>query len=178
MVKIQNVVLNILKDYGINKAPVSIEEIIRSQGINLKKTDLGNEISGILLIEDGKVTIGVNKTESPYRQRFSMAHELGHFNLHCDQKDLENKMFVDKTNLKVMYRKANFSQRELRREREANSFAASILMPTHLIESALDNLLASNPFVADEEIIERLAEDFEVSEISMGYRLSNLGHIN
>jgi len=78
--------------------------------------------------------IGYNSFESEVRQRFTLAHELGHFILHSDNKD--DYLFVD--NAKVMFRTNKTSNQDYRREREANIFAASILMPQSLIKDVFD----------------------------------------
>ena len=61
---------------------------------------LGDDVSGLLSIENGVGTIGYNQTEPKVRKRFTIAHELGHFELHRDKSDL----FVDK---QFIYRSQN-----------------------------------------------------------------------
>jgi Zn-dependent peptidase ImmA (M78 family) len=90
-----------------------------------------------------------------------------------------DKVFVDNNSFKLMFRKQNFSQAEVRREREANSFAAAILMPRNLIKVEFENLQQNlSRHLNDEQIIHELAATFEVSELAMAYRLSNLGYVN
>lgn len=40
------------------------------------------DISGMLYRDDTRTVIGLNSTQSPTRQRFTVAHELGHLKLH------------------------------------------------------------------------------------------------
>ena len=72
--------LSIIQSY-LTEAPVNIEGIIRSLGVELdKKAELDDDISGqIEKLPDGSYKISVNKNDHYFRQRFTMAHELGHF---------------------------------------------------------------------------------------------------
>src|SRR6185312_712682 len=80
------------------------------------------DFSGLLIRKDGHALIGINSSEASVRQRFTIAHELGHFVLH-PQKDA----FVD-------FRKERGAG-EVRppRERHADMFAAALLMPRKLL---------------------------------------------
>ncbi|WP_460881211.1 ImmA/IrrE family metallo-endopeptidase [Pontibacter rugosus] len=71
--------------------------------------------------------MGYNPVESVVRQRFTIAHELGHFVLHQKYSEL----FIDKE--KPLFRNQESSTGEHKREKEANAFAAAILMPQFLI---------------------------------------------
>ena len=69
------------------KRAINIELLIRNSGILLdRKADLDSEIAGqIEFLPDEKMhKISVNKNDHYYRQRFTMAHELGHYFFHRD----------------------------------------------------------------------------------------------
>lgn len=71
-----------------------------------------------------------NKYDSPSRQKFTIAHELGHCILH--QKELEyNRDIV------VFYRKAITSESNPL-EQEANCFAANLLVPDSFLRKFLE----------------------------------------
>ena len=164
----------LLKKLSHYKFPVQIKSIIKELGIKLEKVDLGEDISGALVTEKGKSRIGYNSYESEVRQRFTLAHELGHFILHSDNKD--DYLFVD--NAKVMFRTNKTSNQDYKREREANVFAASILMPKSLITNVYNKIIdSSNHNLIEDEIVEKMASKFKVSQIAMTYRLINLGLI-
>ena len=57
------------------------------------------------------------------------------------------------------------------REREANSYAAALLRPAHLVQQAVAELQRD---VADDDAVEALAKRFQVSRQSMSFRLANL----
>lgn len=55
------------------------EEIL---GVVVVEVDMPPDMSGMLVREPARVVIGVNEGHSGPRQRFTIAHELGHFHLH------------------------------------------------------------------------------------------------
>jgi len=157
----------ILEELKIEKLPIPVHKVAESLGLVIKPYDLGEEISGVLVIEEGQGIIGFNPNESTVRQRFTIAHELGHYELHKDG----NELFVDK-NFKVLFRNQNSSTGEIVKEQEANAFAAALLMPEHFIRREIEK----NSFdLTDEGTMKKLARAFNVSVPAMTYRISNLG---
>lgn len=145
--------------------PVNIEAIIRELDIQLdKKADLDQEISGqIEKIGSGCYKISVNKSDHYYRQRFTMAHELGHFLYHFH-------LIGDGVDDNTAYRSAPegrfFNKKILpSHETEANQFAASVLMPKDLVLSEWEK----SQNLAD------VSKRFQVSQQAMQYRLQGLG---
>lgn len=146
--------------------PIKIEEIVWNEKINIVEHEFNDEASGILVINDENITIGVDKNSGNERKRFTIAHELGHYVLHNERSN----MFVDK----VFFRKKSdgYTSKEEKIEREANYFAANILMPEKLIFQAVSNLTCD---LYEDETVSKLAKDFNVSSSAMLYRLINLG---
>lgn len=159
--------LRVLKELSIEKLPIDVNEIALHYGVKIKEDTFDDTISGFLISKKGKNIIGINSNESPVRKRFTMAHELGHFILHSNKED---DLFISK----IHFRDEESSTGEMKREREANAFAAGILMPRFLIEKELQKFKDKSPV---EEAVSRLANIFNVSEIAMSYRLLNLGFI-
>lgn len=171
---IEKKAIRLLNSLNQFKFPVKVKSIIKEMGIKLEKVDLGEDISGALVIENGKPRIGYNTFESEVRQRFTLAHELGHYVLHGKGKD--DYLFVD--NAKVMFRTNKTSNQDYKREREANVFAASLLMPKSLIHEEFKSIEeSSNHNLIEDEIVKEMASKFKVSQIAMTYRLINLGLI-
>ncbi len=168
--KIEKEVSEILFRYSFNRAPIPVEKIALKMNLAVMPTDLGPGVSGALIIKDGIATIGVNQSESRVRRRFTVAHELGHFILH----NSDNNLFVDKGS-QILFRNEGSSYGVLQREKEANAFAAALLMPEGMIKSEIESALNGESVENDEELIGLLSKRFDVSEISMTYRLSNLG---
>ncbi|MDZ8089962.1 MAG: ImmA/IrrE family metallo-endopeptidase [Nostoc sp. DedQUE12b] len=146
--------------------PVRVDAIAYRLGLMVEFVPLGEEVSGLLVIENGKGTIGINEAHIPVRQRFTLAHEIGHYILHKEQSEL----FIDKK-YTAIFRDSRSSSGELRREIQANQFAAALLMPRKLVENEIK---ARGLDLGDDCMLRKLAEDFEVSIQAMAYRLSNM----
>jgi len=163
---IEGITYDIIKKLNINSPKkIDLIKISKHLGVNVKSEDLDSDISGLFVIKDNEAYIRYNARESKQRQRFTIAHELGHFVLHKD-----TPLFISKKD-NVMYRNLDSSTGEIKREREANSFAASLLMPRKLVLEEIKKI----PKKATHNPSSYLAEKFEVSEQAMTFRLANLG---
>lgn len=128
-----------------------------------------DDVSGLLYREkDRPAVIGVNSANSRVRQRFTIAHELGHLRLHRG-----HQLILDRL-VRVNFRDATSSTAADWEEMQANAFAAELLMPAAAIEQRLHKLAAGTR-LTDDEIITRLAKQFDVSRPALEYRLINLG---
>jgi hypothetical protein len=139
------------------KAPVQVGAIAHALGINVYSGRLPVGISGKLYrspTEGGSSgwAILANNEEAKVRQRFTIAHEIGHFVLHLD-------LIGDSLEDDVFYRSklSNF------REAEANRFAADMLMPWNLIQDLSDK--------GHNTSAQSLARALDVSEVAMKIRL-------
>lgn len=150
----------ILQTMGIKNIPIPIEEIASKLQIKISRAP-SKDFSGLLIRKDGHALIGINNSEAPVRQRFTVAHELGHFFLH-PQKDT----FVDYRDNKKDLMKTN-------KEKQANMFAAALLMPRKNVEKDFRNVARAS--LSDEETQKILADRYDVSEEAMRFRLKNLG---
>lgn len=157
---------NLLKENDFFKTGFDINKLIKKLNIELVGKSFAGDVSGLFVMTDNKAVISFNNNEDIKRIRFTIAHELGHFILHSK----EQPFFIDKTS-KVMYRNAASTTGEILKEREANAFAASLLMPRELIKDEISNC----PENID-DAIKYLAKLFKVSEQAMSFRLSNLGY--
>jgi len=133
-------------------APVDVEAVAKDLGLEIFRQDLGQGISGKLLKEDGKFMILVNKNEPHVRQRFTAAHEIGHYLLH---RDLIGEQFEEN----YMLRSDKTSNAQ---EAEANKYAAELLMPFVLIQHLMQQ---------GYKTIDELADQLQVSKIALGIRL-------
>ncbi len=111
---------------------VDVEKIATDLGIDVVRGSFndphGRSISGLLKIRGGRErpVIAIKEGESKQRQRFTIAHELGHFLLHKD--DL---LHVDEGNVEAMAFRDETSTRGTDiKEIQANQFAAELLMPS------------------------------------------------
>jgi Zn-dependent peptidase ImmA (M78 family) len=165
-----NSILNSLK---IKEPPVPIDEIAEKKGAKLlfEPFDGNDEISGFLYRKDGTTIIGINSSHHQNRQRFSIAHELGHLMLNQDKE-----LFVAKA-VKINFRDKLSSMAVDEDEVAANSFAADILMPHDFIKNEIIKILDKREKITKEVLIDKLARKFHVSMQAMEYRLINLGFI-
>ena len=168
--QIEELANKILREAGIQEAPVKVDRIAKAHNIAIKNYELGADVSGVLVLKDGLATIGLNPADHPVRRRFTIAHELGHYFLEHQRGGL----FVDnhKKNFAVMYRDSQSSTGEILQEQEANAFAAALLMPRALLETQTRKF---NFDLTDESDLQTLARQFEVSSQAMAIRIANLG---
>ncbi|GGD40678.1 hypothetical protein GCM10011514_00940 [Emticicia aquatilis] len=162
----------LLRDSNTFSYPIKVEECAKYLKLPISELDIEDEISGFLAIKDKESIIGVNMKHHINRKRFTIAHELGHFILHKN----ENPLFIDKneSNVIAIYNRDEKSSRgEILKEKEANSFAAALLMPKKLIKEAIENSINKNNILS---LIDELARKFEVSQHAMSIRLSDLGY--
>lgn len=167
--KIQTIVEGLLADNGITEAPVPLARIAKARGAQISVGSLEGDLSGFLYRDKERTVIGVNTHQSPARQNFTIAHELGHFLLH-DQEQLH----VDHE-FRVRLRNDVSSQGTNEAEREANFFAASLLMPKKFLEKDLEGEEYVDLF--DDEFLHDLASKYGVSTQALVNRLKNLGYI-
>jgi Zn-dependent peptidase ImmA (M78 family) len=156
----------LLERVGCEAPPIDVRSLAESIGIVVRPMKGKDRVSGLLVLKDGKATIGYNEEDAEVRQRFTIAHEIGHYVMHKDS----IKLFIDE-GYRVAYRDDRSSTGEIRREREANAFAAALLMPRNLVTDKVESLRFD---LGDDEALRELASDFGVSTQAMAYRLSNL----
>jgi Zn-dependent peptidase ImmA (M78 family) len=125
-----------------------------------------DEISGAIIRKDGRVVIAVNPAHHINRQRFTIAHELGHYFFHEELREHVDEDF------RIAWRSAESSKAIDWDEIQANRFAAELLMPTRFILKDLDSLEK-----IDRHTVALLANKYIVSPDAMKIRLSQLGII-
>lgn len=168
---IRNLVEQLLETHGTEVAPVPIEAIAPSLGIRVQYEPAEDELSGFLLrdLSRQKAIIGVNDRHSKNRQRFTIAHELGHYLLHEQEK-----LHVDRR-FQIQLRDGNSSKGESEEEKEANLFAAELLMPVSFIRQDLAEVEGLD--LEDDATVSGLAEKYGVSTQAMTFRLAYLGYL-
>jgi Zn-dependent peptidase ImmA (M78 family) len=146
-----------------------VEVIAKKEGLDIRLEPLQSNLSGFLYRHQNQAIIGANSLQARARQRFTIAHELGHFLLHEDEQ-----LHVDRSPY-FRLRSDLASQGVDSAEIEANRFAAELLMPRAMVDS---DLKAPDPVdVLDDEFVARLARRYGVSTQAMTLRLNNLGYV-
>lgn len=177
--RIEAAALNLLQQHKLLALPINVREVAKVLEIRVLYEDLEEDISGFLVIKKGNATIVVNSRHHPNRQRFTIAHECGHFVLHAKKATREDRLFVDRKyplyrqpNAPAVFARSESFAGDYEEERQANRFAASLLMPEPMVRG----YLAQNKIdLSDETDSSRLAFAFGVSEQAMSIRLMNLG---
>ncbi|MGX5649543.1 ImmA/IrrE family metallo-endopeptidase [Hydrogenophaga borbori] len=144
----------LLAKHWDGRLPVVPEQIATAEGLRVERLGLFEdyEFSGEFL--KSQRLIYVNEREPMVRQRFTLAHELGHYALGHENSPRDTS--------------AEFSSRTGDpKERAANQFAAELLMPAE----AVAKLVQSGRFGS----VDELAKAFNVSKVAMTYRINNLG---
>lgn len=151
----------LLKKYNIMTAPISVVEIAEGEELSIAVTSLEefrtpDKPVCAALLKEQKVIL-VEKNDSQSRRRFSIAHELGHYILH--PQELKNS-----PELGIFFRAPLGGEKDWL-EREANCFAANLLVPARMLIE----------WYSKTQNQHQLSEIFAVSSEVMGWRLLNEG---
>ncbi len=159
----------LLREAGIVAPPVPVQQLAERVGAVVRYAPFDGQMSGLLhrSEDENRAVIGVNSRHPTVRQRFSIAHELGHLLLHRPALQIDQHAFVS-------FRNSKSSNATDPHEIEANQFAAALLMPEAVLRECVEQLWQD----ADvEESIGPLARQFDVSAQAMTIRLTSLGAI-
>lgn len=145
-------------EYGDAGLPIDPVSVARSLGINVYSAKLENSLSGMIakMSSDGDVNIFFNSEHAPVRQRFTVAHELGHYFAIQEEPNPKEAYIHKRDGVSA----CGTSSEEI----FANQFAAELLMPqehvSRLFNLGLDRI--------------GLAQRFHVSLDAISHRLKNL----
>ena len=159
--------------------PVNISTIIKSLELELLLIDDKEYFSGsIEKDESNKYIIKVNANHPIERQRFTIAHEIGHYLLHKDEIDEKAdhtavQDFSDTYVLRGVGRNSNNSLGATK-ELEANEFAARLLMPKDSVIDQLKKLAEFNKGFTLDDYAKVLCNSFIVSKEAMKIRINNI----
>lgn len=138
-------------------ADLDIEAIAFDQGVEVRYEQL-NGCEATLVGYGSKAIATIKNAPSRGRERFSIAHETGHWLLHrgrsfrCRVDDIVQNYSSDTT-----------------LEKEADEFASHLLMPTAILRPIIKAI--AKPTLKD---LQRVADDFDVSLQAMSIRLAAL----
>lgn len=137
---------HVLRRFAITRPPVPVEDIAKAIGLRIERVPAPGWTGAI----DSRVEppiVWVDSVDAAVRQRFTIAHELGHLFLHP---------------LGQLFRDGTFAGTQ--QERDANDFAAAMLMPLWLVEPVLRSTQRKTT----------LASMFHVSQAAMDIQLQKL----
>ena|SRR5438874_4623686 len=158
----------ILRTTDTYRAPVPIDVLAHRLKLKTEAAALGENVSGMLVVEGDRGAIGYNSTHARVRQRFTVAHEIAHFVLHL-KKNRRSQLFIDRY---VVFRRDDHSSEGSDQEEvEANRFGAALLMPESLVRKEIRKHELD---LDDDEAVSSLAKRFQVSTAAMTNRLISL----
>lgn len=143
--------------------PVDPFAIAASLGVDARVAQIEGDVSGILRKRPNEAPmIVVDLDDPPVRQRFTCAHELGHY----VQRKNQGAEDIDAADLSFVDRRGGLATKGTDlREIYANEFAATLLMPAIAVRSLRKMRMTTA----------ELSRFFGVSPLSMEFRLKNLG---
>jgi Zn-dependent peptidase ImmA (M78 family) len=157
--QVERFTVELLEKSNISKPPVPVEKVAGAEGFRIIREYLDSNLSGFYVKRMGVPTIGVNVAHAPVRQRFTIAHELGHALLHANE-------HYDRE-----FRRDPMSSNAVDPDEiDANAFAASLLMPADWVREKW----AETTDLLDNQWLVRTARQFGVSTQSLMYRIENL----
>lgn len=153
----QNKAESLIEKYKIDAPLVNVFVIAQEEGLTLKRFNPSTneklkDVAGFL--DPATKTIYINETDPPNRVTFTVAHELGHYILEHQP---------DKYGVLPRWQKPGTEKTEI--EREADAFAANLLVPKTLLKKVLSE------YKLTKDDVLTLAKMFGVSEEVMRYRL-------
>ncbi|WP_320174207.1 ImmA/IrrE family metallo-endopeptidase [Maridesulfovibrio sp.] len=149
----------ILKEYWDGRLPVDPVRIATGLGVRVEQSfgeitnNADQPLSGEFTLENGAPVIKYNATEAPVRQRFTVAHELGHYVLHHGPRHRDEAQNFSINNYDLY-------------EVAANNFAAELLMPAEAVRYLIEQGVTT---------LKGLADSFNVSTVAMNIRLKKIG---
>jgi hypothetical protein len=171
--------------------------LLRRGGISQLVDRHDEPLAGFLYTSPHFGSIFVEQTDPVIRRRFSIGHELGHYLLHfrplLARLEKGSELFLieaidakrngkaleddDLPMGRVVATDEDFAKQQLphiaQMEREANLFAATLLMPEDVIHQLVG---CYAPSIKDRDLTLRLAADMLVSREAMRWRLKGLGY--
>lgn len=143
---------NLLVMYGMEEPPINVHRLAEKLGVSVfeKQTNTAGQLQ--IDSEKQRAYIYVNPTDSRVRQRFTMAHEIGHLMLHRGQ--------------------TQFRETEIpgdRQEIEANQYAANLLVPLWMLSAEAPHFDFEIPPLARKFQVSKQAMKFRI-ELLLGYR--------
>lgn len=165
--KVLTTVDAIRKRFNMYDLPIDLNVLAEKSGIEIKYGDFEAEMSGFAYQKAKTKYIGVNVAESAVRQRFTIAHEFGHIFMHQ-----HDSLSYDPSVELIHFRDEHSATGADSKEREANAFAAELLMPAEIVKKEIQDMKGID--LHDPIAVGRLADRFGVSQAALTVRLVSL----
>lgn len=157
----ERLVTLILKGEPDMPMAVPVERLCKQLDIqSIEPLDIDGFEGGLITDSERSSGIILVKAGPRRRQRFTIAHELGHFLIPTHIPDTPGRFLCSQSDLLTLSAKEGERRRSM--EVQANRFASLLLMPPPILRKALK--ACSDP---DLQHIPKLARDFDVSKEAM-----------
>jgi|SRR3989338_1127636 len=154
--QIEHEALKVLEAYNITEPVVDVRKIAQGEGYEIKEIKMPSGHEGVAGFHDqDKKNIYIAAGDPPARKLFTIAHELGH-------------IFLGHPNYSVLFRIPKKDALYGTEEKEANSFAAHLLMPRYMVQKYL------NQYNLSRSDYKTMSEIFGVPMSSMQHTLEYL----
>lgn len=166
--RIENIAIEVREMFDLKEIPTQIANIIDRVGIKIFSLEMPDNLSGRIGIKKefeeifgSKKILQINSKDNRGHQRFTMAHELGHYIFDYDgYDDYADAYSLEEENIKAPG------------EKRVNRFAAALLMPRN---NFIDKYKVRKTLGIDDiEICKSLAKEFDVSETAVSKRIVEL----
>jgi len=162
-------VITLLRQARLYRVPVDVAALARRHGITIYAAGFQQpNVAGAIQNIAGRGILWVNQLDPPVRQRFTIAHELGHWFLGHLQKGQAVTDSSAAFGQGLAFRTVPAAAPLPPRERAANHFAAALLMPRPLLLEWVDR----DPRYLTN--LTPLARTFDVSVQALRIRLDEL----
>ena len=151
-------------ELNLGYGPIDVYDVAQRRGASVVFRDLGGDDGRYVFHNGAALIIVTTSCAEAARQRFTAAHELGHHELH---------RFAGESEAPTYLVDHDILAKGDRRESEANSFAATLLLPNEALKADFPG----RPKVQPEDvgtIMRRYGVSFETAV----YRLNNAGIIS
>lgn len=163
-------VKRILQECNIVTAPIPVISIAENLGFAVyASTFKDDQIAGIMAdsceavapFKEKRIMV-INREDYATRKNFTIAHEIAHFVLHCNEEE----------NFFERYKHGLDRGQRPEIENNANAFAAALLMPKDMVIK----LYQDSKGKSREELIKIMEKEFIVSSKAAQRRLEELGY--
>ena len=148
----------VLKDHKLSEVPTDLPVIFKNLGLKYIELNDADDIDCAIMEIKGKPAIAVlNKARPLQRQRFTLAHELGHIFLKHTRRDIYDSDEIRENGNNLI------SKKKPPQETEADIFASELLIPYDHLKN----------YIADMNNIDKLTGTFLVSKQAMTIAIMN-----
>ena len=154
----RNMARKVIKDYTLSKVPTDLMKIFQRLGLKYIELNDAEDIEGAIIEIENKPAIAVlNRAKPIQRQRFTLAHELGHIFLKQSKRDLYD---AEQSRLDA---ENPMARTKPPKEVEADIFASELLIPYEQLKK----------YHSEINNIDKLISIFQVSKQAMTLAIMN-----